>query len=128
MPPQSPGMRRRVRVVIGRAADKGAGVVVRREVDLIRVGPLDNWSALPWFCTYSEAFCNLSVEPPAGRPGSYHNGTEALPLLMVVFDAGGGLQDVAGDADHARYSDFAGAGPVRRPSRPARCTANSDAA
>ena len=46
---------------------------------------------LPWFWTNSEAFWDLSVEP-AAKTSVVSNGTEALPSLIVAFDAGRRLE------------------------------------
>ena len=40
--------------------------------------------ALPWFCTNSEAFCDLSVEP-AAKTSVVLNGTDALPLVTPLL-------------------------------------------
>src|SRR4051794_27595249 len=45
-------------------------------------------NALPWFCTNSEAFSNLRVEPGV-KTRVVSNGTDALPLLMTGFEPPG---------------------------------------
>ncbi len=42
------------------------------------------WRALPWFCTKSEAFCSLRVEP-AAKTRVVLNGTDALPLVTPLL-------------------------------------------
>ena len=45
-------------------------------------------SALPWFCTKSDAFCDLSVEPGA-KTRVVSNGTDALALLITGLEPAG---------------------------------------
>ena len=82
MPPQSPAMGLVSGLLL--VAPPIAGVVVRREVDRIARRCPCAWRALPWFCTYSEAFCSLRVEP-AVKTRVVLNGTDALPLVTPLL-------------------------------------------
>ncbi len=54
------------------------------------------WRALPWFCTKSEAFSSLRVEP-AWKTRVVLNGTEALPLVTTELPAGASSTKLACD-------------------------------